>query len=217
ETGRPRARHVPEGGHVGRRTREARGAGALRGDRRVQDGGAGALSLMPRLRDTAALVLGVRRFWGPVQCSDAPRPPRFRCPQAPSASVSALALGLLLLVPTGGRAEDLLVEAVEADAAIEERVRAVLVHRLAGDSAALSADVDDLAERDRVRHDAGLPPTGLTDDVRYLAARLAVTRDTPRDAPADVLAHHPDPVVRRLAEHERDADDAAAADRLLAD
>jgi len=172
---------------------------------------------MPRLRDRAALVLGVRRFWGPVQCSGAPRPPRFRCPQAPSASVSALALGLLLLVPAGGRAEDLLVEAVEADAAIEERVRAVLVHRLAGDSAALAADVDDLAERDRVRHDAGLPPTGLTDDVRYLAAGLAVTRDTRRDALADVLAHHPDPVVRRLAEHERDADDAAAADRLLAD
>src|SRR5205814_9328766 len=34
--------------------------------------------------------------WGPVQCSGAARPARFRCPQTPSASVSALALGLPL-------------------------------------------------------------------------------------------------------------------------
>src|SRR5436189_1471003 len=33
-------------------------------------------------------------IWGPVQCSGAARPARFRCPQTPSASSSALALGL---------------------------------------------------------------------------------------------------------------------------
>src|SRR5207247_2963319 len=32
---------------------------------------------------------------GPVQCSGASRPARFRCPRTPSASSSALALGLL--------------------------------------------------------------------------------------------------------------------------
>src|SRR2546426_9197622 len=34
------------------------------------------------------------RFWGPVQCSGAARPARFRCPQTPSAKTSASALGL---------------------------------------------------------------------------------------------------------------------------
>src|SRR5439155_1161464 len=33
-------------------------------------------------------------IWGPVQCSGAARPAPFRCPQTPSASMSALALGL---------------------------------------------------------------------------------------------------------------------------
>src|SRR5438046_8927321 len=33
-------------------------------------------------------------IWGPVQCSGAARPARFRCPQTPSACSSALALGL---------------------------------------------------------------------------------------------------------------------------
>src|SRR5947207_4028866 len=37
----------------------------------------------------------VMLIWGPVQCSGAARPARFRCPQTPSASSSALALGLL--------------------------------------------------------------------------------------------------------------------------
>ena len=37
---------------------------------------------------------GVKRYRGPVQCSGAPRPARFRCPRTPSAGSSALALGL---------------------------------------------------------------------------------------------------------------------------
>src|SRR5438128_5380986 len=36
-------------------------------------------------------------IWGPVQCSGAARPARFRCPQTPSAGSSALALGLPLI------------------------------------------------------------------------------------------------------------------------
>src|SRR5205814_1108033 len=35
-------------------------------------------------------------IWGPVQCSGAARPARFRCPQTPSACSSALALGFHL-------------------------------------------------------------------------------------------------------------------------
>jgi uncharacterized protein len=46
----------------------------------------------------SALALGlVQLIWGPVQCSPAARAARFRCPQAPSARPSALALGLLAL------------------------------------------------------------------------------------------------------------------------
>jgi hypothetical protein len=43
--GRPRPRRVPQGRDVGRLAREAGGAGALRGARRVQDGGARTLSV----------------------------------------------------------------------------------------------------------------------------------------------------------------------------
>src|SRR5439155_10961246 len=35
-----------------------------------------------------------QHIWGPVQCSGAPRPARFRCPQTPSANTSASALGM---------------------------------------------------------------------------------------------------------------------------
>src|SRR6185436_595569 len=45
----PRARRLPEGRHVGRRTREARGSGALRGPRSVQDEHPVAVSLMRTL------------------------------------------------------------------------------------------------------------------------------------------------------------------------
>jgi hypothetical protein len=124
---------------------------------------------------------------------------------------------VLVLAARPGRADDLLREAAESDAAIEERVRLVLVHRLEADEDALADDVASLAARDDARRNAGLPPTGLTDDIRYLAAGLARTRDAQRAALHDVLDHHPDPVVRRLAENALDTDDAAAADQLLAD
>lgn len=127
-------------------------------------------------------------------------------------------LGLLFLLLAGpATAADLLHEATEESAAIEDRVRLVLAHRLTADADALAADVGELEQRDARRQARGLPRTGLTDDVRYLAAGLAPTRDAQRAALKQVLAGHPDPVVRRLAEHGLEADDAAAADRILAD
>src|SRR5439155_6028134 len=167
---RPRARHLPQGRHLGRGAREARGAGALRGPGRVQDRGAGAVS-----------VRGL------------------------------LGLVLLLALPAGARADDLLAEAAAADPAIEERVRLIAAHRLEGSDELLAADVADLEARDEARRDAGLPPTGLTDDARYLAAALAATRDAQREALQAVLKAHPDPLVRRLAEHELEVDEAATA------
>jgi tetratricopeptide (TPR) repeat protein len=127
--------------------------------------------------------------------------------------LAALALATL---PGRAAASDLLADAAEADAGIEERVRLVLAHRLAGDAEALASDVDDLQARDDARRDAGLPRTGLTDDVRYIAAGVVATRDAQRDALHAVLREHPDPVVRRLAEHRLENDDAEAADHLLA-
>ena len=128
-------------------------------------------------------------------------------------------IAFLALVLSAGiaRADDLIGEAALADAAVEDRVRLVLVHRLAGDADGLAADVAELAARDAARRDDGLPPTGLTDDVRYLAAGLATTRDAQRAALHEVLDEHPDPVVKRLAEHRLEADDADTADRLLRD
>src|SRR5437870_11474467 len=45
----------------------------------------------------SALALGLPLSWGPVRCSRAARAPLLRCPQTPSACMSALALGLPLL------------------------------------------------------------------------------------------------------------------------
>ena len=127
---------------------------------------------------------------------------------------AALLLALLVLP---ARAADLVGEAASADAAIEERVRLVLAHRLEGKAEILSADVRALAALDEERAAKGLAPTGLTDDVRYLAAGLAFSRDAQREALRAVLDAHPDPVVRKCAEHRLEADDAARADQLLAD
>src|SRR5437870_7780877 len=44
----------------------------------------------------SALALGLPLSWGPVRCSRAARAPLLRCPQTPSACMSALALGLPL-------------------------------------------------------------------------------------------------------------------------
>ena len=128
-----------------------------------------------------------------------------------------LAALLLVLLALPARADDLVGEAVSADAAIEERVRLVLAHRLEGSFDVLAADVTALAALDEEREAKGLPPTGLTDDVRYVAAGLAATRDAQREALRALLDAHPDPVVRKCAERRLEADEAARADQLLAD
>ena len=129
-----------------------------------------------------------------------------------------VALALVALAALGGRvrADDLLTEAAGADPRIEERVQLILAHRLAGDVEALAGDVAELAARDEARQEDGLGRTGLTDDARYLAAAVVPTRDAERDALRVVLREHPDPLVRRLTEHQLETDDAEAADRLLA-
>src|SRR5439155_1668293 len=163
--------------------REARGAGALRGPGRVQDGGAGAVSVRR----------GVKIIWGPLEYSGA---------------VGVLALLALLAFPAGGRADDLLAEAAAGDPAIEERVRLIAAHRLEG-SAVLAADVADLEARDQARRDAGLAPTGLADDARYLAAGLETTRDAQRGALQAVLRAHPDPRGGTVQGHARAGEEGA--------
>jgi hypothetical protein len=128
-----------------------------------------------------------------------------------------LGAAAVLLAAGVARGDDLLGESTAADAALEDRLRLVLVHALDEDWPALQADVADLAARDDARADDGLVRTGLTDNVRYLAAAVLRARDARRDALDDVLDEHPDPVVRRLAEHHLEADDAALAAQLLAD
>jgi hypothetical protein len=127
-----------------------------------------------------------------------------------------LGTAVVLLAAGVARGADLLGESTAAEAALEDRLGAVFVHALAEDWTALQADVADLAARDEARAEEGLPRTGLTDNVRYLAAGVLRARDARRDALEDVLDEHPDPVVRRLAEHGLEADDAAVADQLLA-
>src|SRR5206468_152738 len=100
---------------------------------------------------------------------------------------------------------DLLAEAAAANPGIEERVRLIAAHRLEGNGELLAADVADLEARDEARRDAGLPPTGLADNARYLAAGLLATRDAQREALHAVLKAHPDLLVRRLAAPEREA------------
>lgn len=133
-----------------------------------------------------------------------------------------LLLAAASLVPAALARADLLGDALGSDGTIqadaEERIRLLVAHRVAGDRDALAADVAVLAAEDEARRDTDLPPTGLTDDARYLAAALAPGRDARRDALNDLLDAHPDPLVRRLAEYRLEtADDGAAADQLLTD
>lgn len=129
------------------------------------------------------------------------------------------AAGLLVasaLLATPVRA-DLLAEAAADEAAIAREVHALLVPALLGDVAATEARVAAFDALDARRVAEGRARTGLADDARYLAAGLWRTRDARRRALGDVLDRRPDPVVRRLAVHRLEADDGAAADRLIAD
>src|SRR5207249_3751869 len=85
------------------RCRPARRAGARAGPSRRSarraPRRARALPRVPRRnRPLCVLVVGIevlQLIWGPVRCSPAARAVLLRCPQTPSASPSALALGLL--------------------------------------------------------------------------------------------------------------------------
>lgn len=128
-----------------------------------------------------------------------------------------IVLALLLGVPGTVGADDLLTTARGSEADLEAQVHRLLVDALEDAPQRLAADVAELEHDDRRRQAAGLAPSGLTDDARYLAATLAFTRDAQREALQALLDARPDPVVRRLAEHRLETDDAAAAERLLAD
>jgi hypothetical protein len=125
-----------------------------------------------------------------------------------------LTLLALAVLAVPARADDLLREAVGADAAIEERVRLVLVHRLAGDATALDADVADLAARDEA---ARRRPAADRPHRRRPASPPGSRRRATRSAGVADSDEHPDPLVRRLAEHRLEADDAETAERLLKD
>ena len=128
---------------------------------------------------------------------------------------AAIVLGVALLaVPARA---DLLADALASDAGVEEEVRGLLVQALLGDAAATEAQVFALEDLDEQRKKAGFVRTGLADDARYLAASLWLTRDARRQALQHVLDGRPDDMVRRLAEHRLEADDASTADRLIAD
>lgn len=126
-----------------------------------------------------------------------------------------LAWLLLVLAPVACRADDLLGEAARADTALEVRVHAAVVRALDGDP---RGAVRDLEALDRERDLQGQRPSGLTDDLRLLAAGVEPRRDVRRVALQEVLDTNPDPVVERVARHAlEEADDAGAADRLLTD
>ncbi len=125
-----------------------------------------------------------------------------------------LLTGALLLAATAGHADDLLAEAARADVTLEARVHAALVRALDGDP---RGAVRDLEALDRARAAQGHRPSGLTDNVRLLAAGMEPRRDVRRVALKDLLDADPDPVVERIARHALDEDDAAAGNRLLAD
>lgn len=125
-----------------------------------------------------------------------------------------LAWLLLALTPVAARADDLLGESARADTALEVRVHAALVRALDGDPRGATRDLEAL---DRERAAQGLRPSGLTDDMRLLAAGVEERRDVRRVALQELLDTDPDPVVERLARHALEEDDAAAADRLLTD
>jgi tetratricopeptide (TPR) repeat protein len=131
---------------------------------------------------------------------------------------AALLLGVLvgLSAATRARAGDPFGDTAALQARIEADVRRLVADRAASNLTALDTDVAELEDWDRLRAAGGLSPTGLTDEARYLAAGAAPSRDARRDALEDLLDEDPDAAVRRLAEHQLESDDAATADRLLA-
>jgi tetratricopeptide (TPR) repeat protein len=127
---------------------------------------------------------------------------------------SIASLLLVVLAPAIGWTADLLSEAAQADSALEYRVHGALVRALDGDP---RGAVGDLEALDRERTARGLRPSGLTDDMRLLAAGVEPRRDVRKVALEEVLDADADPVVERVARHALEVDEANAAEKLLAD
>jgi hypothetical protein len=127
-----------------------------------------------------------------------------------------LPIVVVLVARVAHAGPSLLDEASRNDAAVEERVHRAAAAVLMGNGADANASVREFEGLDQQRVDAGLRPTGLTDAVRLMAASLVSTRDARRVALEDVLDADPDPVVEKLARHALENEDAAAAERLIA-
>src|SRR5881394_2007508 len=108
----------------------------------------------------------VMLIWGPVQCSGASRPARFRCPQTPSACSSALALGLPL--SSGG----------PSSARRAAPLGAGLLHLAAALEGAADRDHVDVlevaADRDAVRDTGHADTEGLDEPGEVERRRLAL-------------------------------------------
>jgi tetratricopeptide (TPR) repeat protein len=131
-------------------------------------------------------------------------------------SVLVLAVVFTLVAPAGATT-DIFEEASSHDARIHELVHRALAARLAGDVAGTHAAVAAVETWDLQRQDAGQRRTGLVDQMRFLAGSVATTRDLRRQNLKAVLDAKPDPVLEKLARHQLDSEDGAAAGRLLED
>lgn len=121
------------------------------------------------------------------------------------------------LAASAGAATDILDDAATQDARIGDAVHRALTARLAGDVAGTQAAVAAMASWDAQREDAGQRRTGLTDQLRFLAGSAATTRDLRRSNLEAVLDASPDPVLEKIARHQLESEDGAAAGRLLDD
>lgn len=127
--------------------------------------------------------------------------------------------GLLLLAvaPSVRAAGDIFDEASSQDARIGDAVHRALTARLAGDVAGTQSAAAAIDTWDIQRQDAGQRPTGLADQMQFLAGSLATTRDLRRANLEAVLDAKPDPVLETIARHQLESEDGAAAGRLLDD
>jgi len=124
------------------------------------------------------------------------------------------ALGTAVARPA---AADLVDDARERDDAAETMVHDVLAARLAGDRDGVERGVAAFQQLDDARDARDQAPTGLTDQVRFLAASVYVTPEARRQAIERLLEDDPDEALEPQLEHCLESDDRIAAERLLTD
>lgn len=129
----------------------------------------------------------------------------------------ALLLCLLGTVTADSARADLIADAREQDGAAEMQVHDVLVARLRGDEAGVQRGVDAFRALDLMRESQDLAPTGLTDQMRFLAASTHATPDGRRRALEALIDDEPDKELEAQLDHCLAQDDAIAAERLLTD